>query len=146
MSNVVQIPTVSVSPRDAHENARAESIISTIKILFGELSIADQKHLLTQLTEILRPIPAPRAGDVLSAVIHLLPKRPDWTVTELKQAIDRHGVEATPKEVYNALGYLTRKQKIQRVGHGRYMVDGALLETIDDLGVGPPARHEIDDT
>jgi hypothetical protein len=28
----------------------------------------------------------------------------------------------------------------------RYIVDGGLLETIEDLGVGPPTRHEIDDT
>jgi hypothetical protein len=65
---------------------------------------------------------------------------------DLKETVRAQGVSAEPKEIYNALGYLARKKKIKRVGHGKYIVDGSLVETIEDLGVGPPTRHEIDDT
>src|SRR5690349_17245276 len=100
MSNVISHPASAYDSR----NARTQSIISTIKVLFSELPSAEQERVLDELTEILRPIPAPRAGDVLGALIHLLPKRPEWTVQELKQRIGEHGVEASPKEIYNALG------------------------------------------
>jgi hypothetical protein len=124
---------------------RADDFISTIKFLFTELPLPDQERVLAQLTEFLRPIPAPRAGDVLGAVIHLLPKRPEWTVQELIDAVGAHNIEATAKEIYNALGYLTRKRKIQRMGYGRYAVEGIQVVTSDDLG-GPPSRHMNDDT
>jgi hypothetical protein len=127
-------------------DARAQSIATTIKVLFNELPLPDQERVFAQLAEILRPIPAPRAGDVLGAVVYLLPKRSEWRVQELKKQIDDYGIEASAKEIYNALGYLTRKGKIKRIGHGLYSVDGAVMATMDDLGVGPPTRHEIDDT
>jgi hypothetical protein len=147
MSNVVAIPYVSNEKLGEQPDARSDSIASTIRILFRELSLPYQERVLDDLTDILRPIPAPRAGDVLGAVIHLLAKSPssEWSVRELKNAIDHHGIEATVKEIYNALGYLTRKRKIQRTGHGRYAVEGMQVVTSDDLG-GPPSRHEIDDT
>jgi len=145
MADIVQIPSTSERKSSAPANSRAESIVSTIKVLFSEIPVAEQERVLTDLTEILRPIPAPRAGDVLGALIHLLPKRAGWTVQELKQAIGEHGIAASPKEIYNALGYLTRKRKIQRTGYGRYAVEGMQVVTSDDLG-GPPSRHEIDDT
>ncbi len=78
---------------------------------------------------------------MLGTIVRLLPERRDWTVEELKQEIDQQQVEASKKEVYNALGYLTRTGRIQRVGYGRYVVDGAELTTIDDLGL-PSTRHE----
>jgi hypothetical protein len=145
MTKVSRLPVQSAVTTPP-QNRRSDDFASTIKHLFTELPLAEKERVLAQLTEILRPIPAPRAGDVLNAVIHLLPRRTEWTVQELKSAICENQIEATDKEIYNALGYLTRKQKIQRVGHGRYMVDGVLVETVDDIGVGPPTRHEIDDT
>jgi hypothetical protein len=91
------------------------------------------------------PIPAPRAGEVLGTIVRLFRRGGDWTVHDLKRAISERGVEASSKEIYNALGYLARKKKIQRIGYGRYVVDGVEVVTADDLG-GPPSRHEIDDT
>jgi len=85
----------------------------------------------------------PMRGAVLGAVVQLLPRRTEWTVDGLKQEIAARGVEASAKEVYNSLGYLTRKKRIRRVGYGRYLIDGALLETADDLGLDP-ARDEDD--
>jgi hypothetical protein len=145
MPEVAEIVPTLDPKADAQLKTRHQTIISTIKVLFGELPFAEQRRLLAELTEILRPIPAPRAGDVLGVLIHLLPKRAGWTVHDLKEAVGQHGIEATPKEIYNALSYLTRKRKIQRTGYGRYAIEGMQVITSDDLG-GPPSRHEIDDT
>jgi len=78
---------------------------------------------------------------VLGTIIKFLPSRSKWTVEEIKQQVAGAGVHAAPKEVYNALGYLTRKKYVKRVGYGRYLVDGGLLVTADDLGV-EPMRNE----
>jgi predicted transcriptional regulator of viral defense system len=60
---------------------------------------------------------------------------------ELKARIKEQGIEAKPKEVYNAVGYLAKRGHIRRVGYGRYIVDGIEVVTADDLG-GAPSRHE----
>lgn len=116
-------------------------MLSAVRTLIGGLSHEERERLLSELTELLRPIPAPRAGDVLNAVVRLLPRRRDWTVEDLKKDIKARGIEASPKELYNAMGYLVRRGRIRRVGYGRYSVDGAELVTSDDLG-GSSIRHE----
>ena len=133
MSNVVSLPASSERP-NARSSDRGDALISAIKVMFGELTPAQQEKLRTDLEGIVRPIPAPRAGDVLGAVIRLFPKQPEWTVQELLRRLEEGGVEHTTKEVYNALGYLTRKQKIQRTGHGRYSIGGVPVVTSDELG------------
>ena len=145
MSNVVRFSIVAEQPAPAQFDARTENLFATIKTLIRELPRTAQEHLLIEITEMIRPIPAPRAGEVLGTIVHLLGDRSDWTVQELKQEIVKRGVEASAKEIYNALGYLTRKGKIQRIGHGRYLIGGIQVCTSDDLG-GPPSWAEIDDT
>lgn len=146
MSNSAPNSTPQHDPPDAAIDARAEKIASVVRTLIAELPEGEQQQLLDELRKKLHPISTPQAGDVLSAIVRLFPKRREWTVEDLKKDVRAQGVPAEDKKIYNALGYLTRKKKIQRVGHGRYMVEGGLLETIEDLGVGPPTRHEIDDT
>jgi predicted transcriptional regulator of viral defense system len=85
----------------------------------------------------------PRAGEVLGAIVRLLPQRESWTVAELKQTIDERGIPATPREVYNAVSYLARKGHIRRVGYGRYLIDGVPVVTADHLG-GQPSITEGD--
>jgi hypothetical protein len=131
---------------DAVPDERSEKIASVIRTLIAELPAGEQQRLYDELRKKLQPINTPQAGDVLGAIVRLFPMRREWTVEELKNDVREQGVSADPKQIYNALGYLKRKGKIQRVGHGRYMVDGALLETVEDLGIGPPTRHEIDET
>jgi len=121
--------------------SRSEQISSLVKRLINELPPDEQERLLNEITEKLRPIPAPRAGDVLSAIVRLLPRRRDWTMEELKQGVSQRGIEASPKEVHNAVGYLVRKGRMRRVGYGRYVLDGVELVTSEDLG-GESSRHE----
>lgn len=125
---------------------RVERLVQAARTLIAELPPAEQERIFSELRKKLRPISAPQAGDVLGAIVRLFPRRPEWTVDGLKRDVQEEGISANAKQIYNALGYLKRKGKIQRVGHGRYIVDGALLETLEDLGAGPPTRHEIDDT
>jgi hypothetical protein len=125
----------------ARVDSRSEQISSVIKTLISELPPDERDRLLNEITQMLRPIPAPRAGDVLGTIVRLLPRRRDWTVEDLKQSVSQRGVEASPKEIYNALGYLARKGRIRRVGYGRYVVDGVELVTSEDLG-GESSRHE----
>ena len=63
-----------------------------------------------------------------------MPRTGAWTVDDLKKTIEKAGVDAKPKEIYNAIGYLTRRKHIQRISYGRYIVDGAYIETSEDLG------------
>ena len=112
-------------------------------MLFSALPTLEQQRILRELTDVLCPIPAPRAGEVLGAIVRMLPRRHDWNVADVKRQVSEEGVQATTKAIYNALGYLTRKGHIRRVGYGRYVMGGGGIVTSDDLG-GEPARDEDD--
>ncbi len=143
MSKIVSFPE-SVAPRDPPPvDPNRQKIADAIKLLLSTLSTDEQEGILQEITEVIRPIPAPRAGDVLGAVVRLLPRRSKWTVEEIKQEVASKGVDATPKEIYNSLGYLVRKGRVRRTGYGRYLVEGAEYRTLDDLGL-PPLRDEDD--
>lgn len=145
MAKTTSLPRQVPQTANASMDAREESIVSTIRVLVNELPPEAQERVLTEIKEMIRPVSAPRGGEVLATIVRLFRKGDKWTVEGLKQAISERGVEASAREIYNALGYLTRKKKIQRVGYGRYIVDGVGVVTADDLG-GAPSRHEIDDT
>lgn len=118
------------------------SAILTLVDGFG-LSAQEQEQVLKEVTEKLRPIPVPRAGDVLSKIVNLIPRDRDWTVKELKNRVEQQGDTVADKEIYNAIGYLTRKQHIHRLGQGRYIINGVGMVTADDLG-GQPSITEGD--
>jgi hypothetical protein len=130
--------------RDAERRARVEKIARGIAdSAFEALSEEDRQDVLDELIEILRPIPTPRAGDVLDAVVRLLPRKNDWTVQAIREGVAEMGVSANPKEVYNAVGYLVRKGHMRRIGYGRYVVEGGtVVVTSDDLG-GRPRRKKM---
>lgn len=145
MASIASINSKTDQAQNAPDDARHEMIATTIRWMFSELPVERQDRLLDELTEILRPIAAPRAGDVLGAIIKFLPRKREWTADDVKKNVDAMGISASPREVYNALGYLTRKGRIQKAGYGKYIVDGIVIVTEDSLG-GEPTRHEIDDT
>ena len=132
-------PLSDVEP--AASDPRLDELRATIKRMINWLPADARDDFLRELGVPDRPAAYPKAGDVLATIVHLLPRQKSWTVSELKQQISDRGVEAKPKEIYNALGYLTRNERITRVGYGRYIVDGFEIVTSDDLG-GPTTRHE----
>ena len=125
------------------EQVRVEKTLDLIRTLVASLPDADRARFLRELTAAIAPMSSSRAGEVLGAIVRLLPQRPSWTVADLKRSIDERGISATPKEVYNAVSYLTRKGHIRRVGYGRYLIDGVPIVTADHLG-GQPSITEGD--
>jgi hypothetical protein len=67
-----------------------------------------------------RAIMLPRAGDLLATVAALIPERGQWNVAEIRDEIGARGIDASVKQVDNALGYLTRRGRITRLGYGKY--------------------------
>jgi hypothetical protein len=118
----------------AHADRATQAIVLAIDTLIDGLTPAEKELVLQKITERLRPIPVPQAGDVLGMVVRLIPRDREWTVSELKKRVEQQSVPITAKEIYNALGYLTRKGHIQRLGYGRYIIDGVPVVTADDLG------------
>jgi hypothetical protein len=130
-------------PDSVHDTdrARVEKTLDLVRTLLASLPEADRARFLRELTATIRPMSGPRAGEVLGAIVRLLPQRESWTVAELKQTIDERGIAATPREVYNAVSYLARKRHIRRIGYGRYLIDGVPVVTADQLG-GQPSITE----
>ena len=58
-----------------------------------------------------------RAGPALVDVVHAFERQDTWTVKALIAEIS-----APRKQVYNALGFLTRTGRVQRMAYGRYRV------------------------
>ncbi|WP_186417590.1 hypothetical protein [Bosea sp. CS1GBMeth4] len=115
----------------------------SIKLLLSPLTQEEREHVLAEIEQYIRPVPVAKAGDVLGAIVKFLPRKGTLTVDDFKAAVKKTGLEAKPKEIYNAIGYLNRKGHIRRIGYGRYIVDGVEVITADDLG-GETARHEDD--
>ncbi len=143
MSNVRSFSNANSRP-DADADQRAEKLVEIIKTAFSALSEREQESVARELAAIIRPIAAPLAGEVLGTIIRLLPTRRTWTVEALKEQIAAKQIGASPKEIYNALGYLTRKRRITRVGYGRYVVGGIPFETADDFGGEPSSTEKMD--
>jgi hypothetical protein len=135
-------PSLVAAPDDPAVS-QSEAIEKAIKVLLNSLSPSEQEHVLQNITDASCLIPAPRAGEVLGTVVRLLPRKSEWTVEDIKHQIEAEGVKAGAKEVYNALGYLTRKGHVRRIGYGRYVIDGVVMTTTEDLG-GEPARYDDD--
>ena len=142
MSDIARFP-LSRKPSDPAIDPQSETIGEAVKKLFGALPKLEQQRILNELTATLEPFAFPRAGEVLGAIVRLLPQKQNWSVADVKAEVAATGIQAEPKEIYNALGYLTRKGRVRRVGYGRYLVDGALLVTADEIG-GEPGRYEDD--
>jgi hypothetical protein len=139
-------PSPLASNNDDPTDRAAAAIISAINTLVEGLNPAERERVLREVTEKLRPIPAPQAGDVLGIVIQLIPRDREWTVAELKERVEKEGANFSPKKVHNAVGYLTRKRHIRRLGYGRYVIDGIPFVTTDEFGGQPSITEEdLDD-
>jgi hypothetical protein len=100
--------------------------------------------LLTEVEGAPSLIPArSRGGPIYDNIVQFLPKQHEWDIPQAKAELDRRGVQAEKKDVQNVFGYLARDGRVRRVGRGRYLVNGALLITSDEIG-GEPTRCEDD--
>ncbi len=143
MSGIARFSKPTKGQSDASVDPRSQKIADAIRTLLSALSAPEQERVLREITAAIHPIAAPRAGKVLGTIVRLLPRRSEWTVRDIKHNVASEGVQATSKEIFNSLGYLTRKGHIRRVGYGRYLVAGGMIVTSDDLG-GEPMRNEDD--
>jgi hypothetical protein len=130
--------------QNALDDARAEGVVTAIKTLLSGLSPEIQERVRTSLLKSFPPNTTPRPGEVLNTVLRLVPRDRAVTIEEVKKSVEAKGIPATAKAIANALGYLTRKKKIIRIAHGRYMIDNEMVITSDDLG-GAPSRDEEHD-
>jgi hypothetical protein len=132
------------SANNSLDDAHAESVVSAVKVLLAGLSPDQQERVRAQIFPNISP--PPRAGEMLGTILKLVRPGESFTIDDVKKSIEAEGIQATAKAIYNSLGYLTRKQKITRIGHGRYMIEGAgELTTLEELDAGPPTRNMIDD-
>lgn len=141
---MAQVTKLSPSKRGRRRetySAAFEDVKEQIKALLERLPQDEREDVLHGIEEFVRPIPVERAGDVLGTVVRFVQRKQHVTVDDVKEAVRQAGVEASPKEVYNAIGYLTRKGHMRRTGYGRYVIDGVEFVTSDDLG-GASSRHE----
>jgi hypothetical protein len=129
---------------NALDDAHAESVVTAFKALLAGLSPEQQERVRAALFKSFPQNSAPRAGQVLGTILKLVPRDRAFTIDEVKKSIEAEGIQATVKAIYNALGYLTRKHKIHRIGHGRYSIGGMPVVTSDELG-GEPSREEKHD-
>jgi hypothetical protein len=133
MSKIAPFPG-SKPTDDEPADPAAQAIMAAIDTLIEGLGPAQRELVLRKVTEKLRPISVPQAGDVLGIVVQLIPHGRQWTIAELKQAVEKRGASIPSKEIYNAVGYLARKKHIQRLGYGRYMIGGVPIVTADEFG------------
>src|SRR5688572_20181652 len=78
MSNVTRIPIPAEKPASSGgDDLRSDQFAEAIKVLLSTLSPQQRDQVLRKVTEKLRPIPAPRAGEVLEAIVLALPQRRD---------------------------------------------------------------------
>jgi hypothetical protein len=141
-NNVLSFSPSDAPTADKAADGQSRKIVEAIRTLLSALPEAEQEKVLAELTDALHPISTPKGGAVLGAIVKFLPRRPAWHMKEIKEEVARSQVEATTKEVYNALAYLTRKGHVTRVGYGRYLVGGAAVVTSEDWG--EPRRDEDD--
>lgn len=141
MSRITNFPASERQSRSDPDDSVSLERLSAIKSLIKTLSREEQEHLLRYLTELIGETQL-RRGDVLGVIAHILPRQKDWTVGEIKQrVVEEHGLPASSKEIYNALGYLSRTGRLQRVGYGQYIFNGVMMTTSEDFG-GEVGRHE----
>ncbi|OOO32817.1 hypothetical protein EFR00_30265 [Rhizobium sophoriradicis] len=141
MAHVTKFSPKSTGASNERLPSDSQEVADQIRALLENVPQESREAILAAISEYVRPIPVERAGDVLGTVVRFVQRKQEVTVEDVKEAVREAGLDATPKEVYNAIGYLTRKGHMRRVGYGRYIIDGVEFVTSDDFG-GAPSRHE----
>jgi hypothetical protein len=145
VENVAKFPIRGGDRSEPASDRSASDLVSAIETLLSRCSLAERETVIRLLAEKIKPDSSSKAGDVLGTLLRILPGREQWTIGELKKIVSERGISASDKQVFNAVGHLTRKGHIKRIGYGRYVVEGIPIETTDDLG-GEPTREEQHDS
>jgi hypothetical protein len=123
------------------ERELEEQKVLLIRTLLHSLSAETRAALLKEFAAEAADTSGSPTG-VLATVIRLFPPNHPVTVAELRRAVEDHGLDAEPKEIYNAISYLSRTGALKRTGYGRYRTsDGMEISTTDDFG-GELHRYE----
>src|ERR1700731_2119348 len=109
MATVSPFPPVSKDTASPDDDPRLQKIADAINTLLSPFPPQEQDRILRKITDNLCLLPTPKAREVLGVIVRLFPQNESWTVEALKQRISERGIEANPKQVYNAIGYLNRK-------------------------------------
>jgi hypothetical protein len=145
MSVLRHTRTESVQSADPLLDPRHKTVREAIERELQGLSPEERLAVLREVEARVLPMAAPRAKGVLGTLVRLLPHRREWTIEEVRQEVAANGIEATPKEVFNALGHLARSKRIKRAGYGRFIVEGALFVTTNDEFFGLQPGPNDDD-
>jgi len=105
--------------------ARPDHVADLLMAIIDGFSLSDfeREQVLQKLNERNLVISTPRAGTTLAAVVEFVKHQKPaatFTLDDVRAALDNGGIKVSPKEIYNALGYLTRKDHVGRIGYGQY--------------------------
>jgi hypothetical protein len=131
---------ISSKPAATDDQERAKQSLRLARMLIDSLPEQMRAELVRELANVELRKDASATG-VVAKIIQMVRPGSEVTASSLRKAVADQGVEAAPKEVYNAITYLKRSGKLKRLGYGRYLVHGLGIDTSEDLG-GERDRHE----
>lgn len=133
MAQVTPIPTASGEPEDERDAA----VMRAVMTLLDTLPEARRQTVLQRLSASARPVAFRKSSDMMGIVLDFIKGKKSWTVGQIKDEILQQHTDVNPKDVYNTVNYLAKSGRIRRIGHGKYMIDGNLVISSDQLGENP---------
>lgn len=94
-------------------------LVRAVTVLLDVMSHDEREAVAARLATF-RVAPLPNGSDLLRYVGGLFTPGATLVVEDIVAAVARHDPSASRKQVYNALGYLSRRGAIRRVQQGRY--------------------------
>src|SRR5690242_18189832 len=88
------------------DDQRVEKTFALLYTLVASLPAVEVERFVRELIAKYKIGATTRSGKLLGTILRILPKKESWSVAEIKQEIDDHGVEAEQKQVFNAMQYL----------------------------------------
>ena len=85
-----------------------------------QLEVSALRRLLRE--HALAPFRLRQSYTIAQAVLYFFFHTERWTTESIKRDLMRNRKDITGKQISNALGYLTRKKYIRRLGYGLYEV------------------------
>jgi hypothetical protein len=96
-------------------------------LLLSSFSSEDRDTFAKRLNELrAHDRPGKRSYEIRDNVILLFSQTPllEWSVPEIKSALDQEGAEVDLKVLYNVINYLATSGRLRRVSRGKYVING----------------------